>query len=104
MFLSVQRVRQRLSRAEHGNQVLNSTSAGPSTIDVYVQQETAGEDCVIEDPDFQVVADVQVRTGADTCGGNSDLEKGVAFPTQIGRKDSAMPNSGDQRSRNESSG
>ncbi|KAF3050611.1 hypothetical protein E8E11_010081 [Didymella keratinophila] len=56
VFASAQRVRQRLSGRQYGNQILNSTSAGASTIDVYIQREFDDRQFVFEDPVYQMTS------------------------------------------------
>lgn len=70
--------------------MLNSTSAGASTIDGYIQQELGDQELVFEDPDYQMISNVPHATVGYTTG-DIDLEKGGAFPTQMSRKDSALP-------------
>jgi hypothetical protein len=96
VFASAQRVRQRLSGRRHGNQILNSTSAGASTIDVYNQCELGDQEYVFEDPDYQMTSVMPPNGAPEVMLGDMDLEKGNAFPVQITRKDSAFPRAGDE--------
>lgn len=90
VFASAQHARQRISRVRHGhgNQVLNSTSAGASTVDVYIQREMGDEEFVFEDPDYQMTANAPPHAAPT---GDMDLEKGNGFRTEIVRSDSAFP-------------
>ena len=94
LFPSAQRVRQHFNRSRPGDQVLNSTSAGASTIDSYIHRELGEQEFVFEDPDYQMTSPPVVP---DCVAGEIDLEKGGAFPTHIARKDSAMPRLDDGR-------
>jgi len=91
VFPSAQRVRQHFNRSRPGDQVLNSTSAGASTIDSYIQRELGEQEFVFEDPDYQMTSQIPPPDAPDCVTGEIDLEKGGAFPTHITRKDSAMP-------------
>ena len=104
VFAPAQRIRQRLSGRRHGNQILNSTSAGASTIDVYIQRELGDQEFVFEDPDYQMTSVVPPHGAPEVTMANIDLEKGNAFPVQITRKDSALPRIGDESDAGESGG
>ena len=97
LFPSAQRVRQHLHISRRGEQVLNSTSAGASTIDSYIQRELGEQEFVFEDPDYQMSSHVPPPAASDGVVGEMDLEKGGAFPTNLARKDSAMPRVEDRR-------
>jgi hypothetical protein len=88
-------VRQRLHRSQNRDQVLNSTSAGASIVDVYIQRELGDEEFVFEDPDYQAMSDLphhdEVRQGGDV-----DLEKGRTSKTGITRTDSGFPRMGSE--------
>ena len=71
--------------------MLNSTSAGPSTIDIYIQREFGDQDFVFEDPDHQMTGVLPPHGAPDVALGNIDLEKGNTFSVEITRKDSAFP-------------
>ncbi|KAF2623090.1 hypothetical protein BU25DRAFT_462242 [Macroventuria anomochaeta] len=96
MFASAQRARQRLSRVRNGNQVLNSTSAGPSTIDIYIQLELSDAGFVFEDPDYQMTSNLPPHAAPRITSGDMDLEKGGAFTTEIMRQDSSFPRVADE--------
>lgn len=104
MFPSAQRVRQRLSGRRPGNQILNSTSAGASTIDVYIQRELGDQEFVFEDPDYQMTSVITPHAAPAVTLGDIDLEKGNAFPVEITRKDSAFPRIQDESDAGESAG
>ena len=91
MFASARRVRQRFSRPQNRNQVLNSTSAGVSTIDVYIQRELGDEQFVFEDPDYQMTSNPPPHTSLQITAGEVDLEKGGAFKTEITWTDIGFP-------------
>ncbi|KAG9199004.1 hypothetical protein G6514_009189 [Epicoccum nigrum] len=97
VFPSAQRVRQHFNRSRPGDQALNSTSAGASTIDSYIQRELGEQEFVFEDPDYQMSSHIPPPTAPDFVVGAIDLEKGEMFPTHIARKDSAMPRLEDRR-------
>jgi hypothetical protein len=97
VFASAQRVRQHFHISRRGEQVLNSTSAGASTIDSYIQRELGEQEFVFEDPDYQITSQIPPPAASDCVAGEIDLEKGGAFPTHIARKDSAMPRLEDGR-------
>ncbi|KAF2993034.1 hypothetical protein E8E13_000226 [Curvularia kusanoi] len=91
VFASAQRVRQHFNRSRRGDHVLNSTSAGASTLDSYIQRELGEEDFVYEDPDYQMTSIAEPPPAPGFAMGDADLEKGGAFYTEIARKDSALP-------------
>lgn len=101
---SARRIRQRLSGRRHGNQILNSTSAGASTIDGYIQRELGDQESVFEDPDYQMTSVLPPHGAPEVTLGDIDLEKGKAFPAEITRKDSAFPRMGDESDEGESAG
>jgi len=104
VFVSAQRVRQRLSGRRHGNQILNSTSAGASTIDAYVQRELGDQEFVFEDPDYQTTSVLPPHGAPEVTLGDIDLQKGNALPVEIIRKDSAFPRMGDESDAGDSAG
>ncbi|KAH6639127.1 hypothetical protein C7974DRAFT_387910 [Boeremia exigua] len=92
MFNSARRARMRLSRAHRGNQALNSTSAGASTLENYVQRELGDHESVFEDPDYQMVTNMPYHATEQVTPADIDLEKGNAIKSTTVRKDSAFPN------------
>jgi hypothetical protein len=104
VFASAQGVRQRLSERQHGDQILNSTSAGASTTDVYIQRELGNQNFVFEDPDYQVTGVLPAHGAPEVTLGDIDLEKGDAFPGEITRKDSGFPRTGDKSDASKSAG
>lgn len=65
---------------------MNSTSAGATTIDLYVQRELGDEELVFEDPDYQMTASLPPHSSQ-----HIDLEKNVVYRTDIARTDSGYP-------------
>ncbi|KAJ4982897.1 hypothetical protein SVAN01_11599 [Stagonosporopsis vannaccii] len=92
LLVSARHARQRIHKLRHANQILNSTSAGPSTIDVYVQRERGDEDFVFEDPDYHVATNMWPCGAPGVGRGDVDLEKANAVRTEVvsGESDSAI--------------
>lgn len=87
----MQQVRQHFGRARNRNQALNSTSAGASTINDYVQQELGEEELVFEDPDYQMTNGQPSDAMPDAVLENIDVEKGNVVQNEITRMDSGFP-------------
>lgn len=84
--------------------MLNSTSAGASTIDVYIQRELGDQEFVFEDPDFQMIGVLPPHGAPEVALGDIDLEKGNAFSVEVARKDSAFLRKGDAINAGDSAG
>lgn len=104
ILASSQRVHQHLSWRRHGNRILNSTSAGASTINVYIQRELGDQEFVFEDPDYRMTSAIPPHAAPEVTLSDIDLEKGNAFPVKITRNDSAFPRMEEESGAGESAG
>lgn len=95
VFASVQRTHQRFGRAQNRNLALNSTSAGASTINVYIQRELGDEEFVFEDPDYQMTNGQPSNPIPEVVLENIDVEKGNMVQNEITRMDSGFPRAED---------